>query len=121
MIGRYPDQPGCRAGSPQTSLLAALNAAQTAPRAIDLILSVLSAGPHSPEELQSVLAGRGHTLLLTSIRARCTQLKAQGRVRDSGEKGIGESLRSKVIRWRLATPAETAEFLAARDAEADHD
>lgn len=117
-MSRYPDVPGCRTGSPQTSLLAALDAAKSAPRAIDLIVAALAAGPMSPEELQARLSRDGHSLLLTSIRARCTQLKAQGRIVDSGEKGLGESLKSKVIRWRLSTPAECAAFLAAQEAAA---
>lgn len=111
-MSHYPEQPGCRAGSPQTSLLAALDAARTAPTAIALIVSKLASGPASPEELQAAIEGDGHRLLLTSVRARVTQLKRLGRVIDSGERGIGESLRSKVIRVRLTTALEMAEALA---------
>lgn len=111
-MNRYPQEPGCRAGSPQTSLLAALDAAKTAPTAVALILAQLEKGPASPEELQAAIEADGHRLLLTSVRARVTQLKRLGRVIDSGERGVGESLKSKVIRVRLTTPAEMSDALA---------
>lgn len=111
-MSHYPEQPGCRTGAPQTSLLAAMDAAKTAPRAVGLILAKLVDGPASPEQLQAAIEADGYRLLLTSVRARVTQLKRLGRVIDSGERGIGESLRSKVIRVRLTTPAEMSEALA---------
>lgn len=112
-MSHYPEQPGCRTGSPQTSLLAALDAARTAPRAKDRILAKLAGGPASPEELCAAFAAEGDPLLLTSIRARVTQLKRLGRVIDSGERGLGESRKSKVRKMRLTTPAEMSEALAA--------
>lgn len=115
-MSHYPDQPGCRTGSPQTSLLAALDAAKTAPRAIDRILEKLAEGPASPEELHAAFVAEGEPLLLTSIRARVTQLKRLGRVIDSGERGLGESLKSKVRKMRLTTPAEMSDALTAQHA-----
>ena len=115
-MNQYPHQPGCRTGSPQTSLLAALDAGKTAPRAMDRILAKLADGPASPEELCAVFAAEGDPLLLTSIRARVTQAKRLGRVIDSGERGLGESLKSKVMKVRLTTPAEMSDALAVQAA-----
>lgn len=115
-MNSYPNEPGSRVGSPQTSLLAALDAAKSAPRAIDRILAKLADGPASPEEMHTAFAAEGDPLLLTSIRARVTQLKRLGKVIDSGERGVGESLKSKVIRVRLTTPAEMSEALARQSA-----
>lgn len=115
----YPDNPGWRAGSLETSRLAALDVALTAPRMMDRVLAVLETGPATPEEIHAALSSDGERVLLTSVRARVCQLHAQGRVKDTGERGLGESLRSKVIRWRLATAREYSEFVAAKAANDD--
>jgi hypothetical protein len=57
--------------------------------------------------------------LLNSVRARCTQLRALGRVVDSGQRGKGESGKVRVIRWRVATADERSRFAALRALEAE--
>lgn len=119
---RYPFEPGARAGltpeTTETSRQAADAVAPTAARMVDRIADLLASGPRSPEELTVVLAADSDApVLLTSVRARCTQLHKQGRARPSGSFGVGESNRIKTIRWRLSTPEELAEFQAARRAD----
>ncbi len=118
-MSTYPENPGWRAGSLETSRLAALDVAPTAPRMMDRVLAVLETGPATPEEIQAELSGDGERVLLNSVRARVCQLHAQGRVKDTGERGLGESQRSKAIRWRLATAHELSDFIAAKAAADD--
>lgn len=108
-------RPRARAGSTQTSVLAAIEVTPKAPRMIDQIWSILSEGPATPEEVHAKLEAQNEKrVLLTSVRARICGLHKGGRVRDSGERGLGESLRSKVVRWRVSTAPEFAEWLAAK-------
>jgi hypothetical protein len=103
----YPQEPGYRPHAPETSRAAAEVAGKTAPRMIERVEAHLKDhGPAAPEEITAAIAEPDERLLLTSVRARCCQLRALGRVVDSGERGVGESLRTKVIRWRLTTPEE---------------
>lgn len=116
----YPQTPGWRPNSASTSKDAAMKVRPRAPAMILRVEDHLRAhGPASPEEITDAIAGPGERLLLTSIRARVCQLHKLGRVVDSGERGIGESLRAKVIKWRLATPEERALFIARKTSAAE--
>lgn len=105
--GRYPAKPGWRqSATGSTSREAAEAVADRAPRQADLALSVIGErGRASPEEITATLTNRGHKVLLTSIRARCTQLHKQGRLRPSGSFAIGESGRCRTIQWEIVPPA----------------
>jgi hypothetical protein len=111
----YPHQPGNHDG-------AASDAGQQymIPHAAGMcrdLLALLQDGPATPEELtEKMQARRDGRVLLTTVRARVCQLRAQGLVVDAGTRGLGESGKVRVIRWRRAEPQETAEFLAAKEA-----
>lgn len=109
MSDRYPKRPGWRrsaAGS--TSREAAEAVAERAPRQADLALGVIrERGRASPEEITDLLTARGHKVLLTSIRARCTQMHKLGQLKPSGEYAKGESGRCRTIRWEEASAAPT--------------
>jgi len=109
-------RPRARKGSAHTSVAAAIDAEKAAPRMTDRIWAIYQTGPHTPEEVHAKLSTEGR-VLLTSVRARICGLHKAGRLIASGEKGLGESLRSRVIRWRMSTPSELADFLARREAE----
>jgi hypothetical protein len=103
----YPQTPGWRAGSTGETAEAAANAMRDrAPALIAQIEALLAEGPLTPEEAQAKLAARGCVALLTSVRPRFSQLARQGRVTDSGERGLGEGGRCRSIRWRLTTEHE---------------
>lgn len=111
----YPESPGWRAGSAETSRLAAEHVAPTAGRMMDRAEDYIrDHGPASPEEVAAGIAGPGERLLLNSVRARVCQLRSLGRVVDAGPewRGIGESGRVKVIRWRVTTPEERSRWAA---------
>lgn len=112
----YPDTPGWK--GTETSRAAAEFVAPIAGRMMDRVEAYLRAkGPASPEEITTAIAAPGERLLLTSVRARVCQLRNLGRIVDAGSKGLGESLRCKVIRWRVATAEELSLFLARKAAE----
>ena len=100
----YPHEPGYK--DQDTSKAAATLVAPRAPALLAVIVDLLTEGPASPEQLHAKLAERGQRELLTSIRARVCQLHKQGRVTDTGLRGIGESGVAKVKIWRLTTPEE---------------
>jgi fatty acid-binding protein DegV len=77
-------------------------------------------GPASPEEITAAIQEAGERVLLTTVRARVCQLHKLGRVTDSGQRGLGESLRAKVIKWRIASDEELAMFAARKAAGAEH-
>lgn len=109
--------PRARTGSAHTAVAAAIDAGKSAPNMTDRIWEIYQTGPHTPEEVHEQLSREGR-ILLTSVRARICGLHKAGRLIASGEKGLGESRRSKVIRWRVATPTELSEAIAKRDAAA---
>lgn len=81
------------------------------------VFGLIREAPSTPEELTAKLQRRrDRRVLLTTVRARVCQLRAQGLVVDEGSRGIGESGKVKVIRWRAAEPAETAAYLAGKEA-----
>lgn len=110
--------PRARTGSAHTAVAAAIDATKTAPTMTDRIWEIFQTGPHTPEEVHEKLSREGR-ILLTSVRARICGLHKGGRLIASGEKGLGESRRSKVIRWRVTTPAEMSEAIAKREADAN--
>lgn len=119
-IYRQEMRPKARRGSKSTSVAAAIDATPHAPNMTDRIWSMLEHGPLTPEEAHAKLeAEDGARVLLTSVRARMCGLHKSGRVVDSGERGLGESQRSKVIRWRRTTPEEYAAWIAARPVEGE--
>lgn len=107
--------PRARTGSAHTAVAAAIDAGKTAPNMTDRIWEIYQTGPHTPEEVHAKMTADGERVLLTSVRARICGLHKAGRLIASGEKGLGESMRSKVIRWRITTPAEFSEALAKRE------
>ncbi len=117
----FPHSPGWRASAHgETSRLAAEGQRLKAPRMLDRLTALLTEGPASPEELHAELKRQGVTAPLTSVRARVCQLHKQGRVVDSGARGLGESGSCKVIVWRLSTPDELSLHLARKAADAEH-
>lgn len=106
--------PRARSGSAQTSVLAAIEAKAKAAAMTQRIWGLLQEGPLTPEEAQAKLSESGERVLLNSVRARMCGLHKAGRVKDTGERGLGESQRAKAIRWRASTPQEYAAWLAAR-------
>ena len=103
--------PRARTGSAHTAVAAAIDAGKTARTMTDRIWEIYLTGPHTPEEVHEKLSREGR-ILLTSVRARVSGLFRAGRLIASGEKGLGESMRSHVIRWRIATPAELSDAIA---------
>lgn len=102
----------------QTSKAGADLVAATAPRMEDRCEGYIRAhGPSSPEEVAAGIAMPGERLLLTSVRARICGLRAKGRVVATDERGLGESGKVKVIKWRCATPEELSLHLARKAAE----
>lgn len=117
-MNRYPDTPGWK--GTETSKAAAEFVAGTAGKMEDRCEAFIRAhGPASPEEVVEGIALPGERLLLTSVRARICGLRAKGRVVATDERGLGESGRCKVIKWRLATPEELSLHLARRAAEVE--
>lgn len=111
-------RPKARTGSTSTSVAAAIDATPKAPAMVDRIWSLYETGAHTPEEIQVLLQRDSEgPVLLTSVRARICGLHKAGRLIDSGERGLGESNRSKVIRWRRTTPVEYAAHVARKAAE----
>ena len=111
----YPQEPTARNGSAQTAFDAAELVKPKAAKMMDRVERyIIDHGPASPEEITHAIREPDEHLLLTSIRARVCQLHKLGRVKDSGERGVGESLRSRVIRWRASTPEERSLWAAQR-------
>ena len=76
------------------------------------VLGALETGPATAEQIAERVGE--HWMI---IRARCSELTAQGLIADSGMRG-GGALGGKVIVRRLTTPQERAAWLAAKEAEA---
>lgn len=114
-------RPKARRGSTQTSVAAAIDVTPKAPKMTDRIWAIFGEGAFSPEEIHARLQRDGVTALLNSVRARVCDLHKGGRLIDSGQRALGESRRSRVIRWRRTTPEEYSAWVARRDAEAADD
>ena len=118
-MSRYPDGPGVRPGSAPGAYAAADFMASHAGGMCADVLALIREKPATPEELTERLQeGREGRVLLTTVRARVCQLRAQGFICDSGRRGLGESGKVKVAVWRAMTELERAAFLAEREAEA---
>jgi predicted ArsR family transcriptional regulator len=106
---RYPHHPGAK-GRSDTSYIAARLAA---PRAKPIRQRTLEDIERAPATAEQVSERIGVHFMI--CRARCSELRAQGLIEDSGQRGDG-ALGGKVIVWRATTPAERAAFAAARAA-----
>lgn len=103
-LPEYPDGPGYRRqidGGTTSRDAAKLVAPGAKGMAADVLAILKEHGAKCPEEITEIFARAGRRVLLTSVRARCTQLLRLGKIEDSGERGVGESGKSKVIRWRV--------------------
>jgi DNA-binding IclR family transcriptional regulator len=104
-MGSYPELPGWK-GASETGREAALAYASEAKGRRAQVLRAMADGPGTAEEI----GGRiGLHWYLT--RPRLSELRNMGYVADSGERGKG-ALGGKVIRWRLLSRQERAEYLA---------
>ena len=114
----YPNEAGVRPGTTGETAQAA--AEFMAPRLAGMcaeVLDLIRQAPATPEELTDKLQRHSRRrVLLTTVRARVCQLRALGLVVDEGSRGIGESGKVKGIRWRAAEAAETAAYLARKEA-----
>ncbi len=111
--------PRYRHGSADTSAAAARKVAERAPTHFALILKALESGPANPEALVRRIAAEGHSVLLMSIRPRCSQLaREMGRIIATPERARSEGGCKSVV-YRLATPGELSLFLARKAAEAE--
>lgn len=72
-------------------------------------------GPIIPERAFARLRDDGVSTVLTSVRPRFSELARMGLIVDSGQRERAEG-GCNAIAWRLATPEETAAYLAAREA-----
>lgn len=116
----FPYQPGHRSRAVETSHASAKDQEAKAPTMLAIVLAQMGDGlPYSCEDLTERIRAIGRKTLLTSVRARVCQLHKLGLVIDSGLRGLGESGTSKVVKWRLTTPAEHARIVAERASTAD--
>lgn len=116
----YPDAPGWKGTgvTAETSKAGADLVAPTASKMEDRCEAYIRAnGPSCPEEVTAGIAMPGERLLLTSVRARICGLRAKGRLIATDERGLGESGKVRVIKWRCATADELSLFLARKAAE----
>lgn len=113
-MSHYPNLPGWRSGpNSETSREAARRATPSAGPLKERVRAAIAISPATPEELVAHFAERGERLLLNTIRARCsTDLHKLGELTPSGTFGKGEGGKTRVIRWRMTTPAERADFAA---------
>jgi len=97
----YPHHPGWK-GEMETGRDAASAMAAKAPTMRDRCLAALReiGAPATPEMITHHLAAQGQTVLLMSVRPRMSELARLGKVRDSGQRGIGEG-GHKAVKWAL--------------------
>ena len=117
-IYREEMRPRARTGSTATSVAAAIEATPKAPAMIERIWERFGEGSFTPEEMTARLERDypDERFLLTTVRARVCALHKAGRIKDCGERGLGESNKSKVIRWRRTTVEEYAAHVARQEA-----
>lgn len=82
------------------------------------VLDAIEAQRGTPEQIHARLKTAGVNHLLTAVRPRCSELARMGLIKDSGERGLGESQRCKSIVW-VATTADERSLFAARKALED--
>ncbi len=97
-MSRRPGPQSRKRSRGETSRQAAAANRSTAPTHRKLIIAELlnSDAPLSPEQVHARLLAQGHLVLLTTVRARLSNLREEEIVQDSGERSIGESRRCKV-------------------------
>jgi predicted ArsR family transcriptional regulator len=105
----YPASPGFK-GDLDTGCAAARSFARKAKPIRVRTLEAIEHGPATAEQVAAEIDA--HWMV---VRARCSELRAQGLIEDSGRRGEG-ALGGKVVVWRSTTPLERAAFNAARDA-----
>ncbi len=107
----YPDAPGSkdRSGSTTSRVAAAAFAPKAKPIRLRT-LEVIETRPSTPEEVADQIDV--HFMI---VRARVSELRAQGLVTPTGEKGRG-ALGGRVLRWRSTSPEERALFAARKAA-----
>jgi predicted ArsR family transcriptional regulator len=105
----YPASPGFK-GDLDTGRAAAK---AFAPKAKPLRVRTLEAIERGPATAEQVAEAIGAHWMV--VRARCSELRAQGLIEDSGRRGEG-ALGGKVVVWRATTPLERAAFAPGREA-----
>ncbi len=103
----YPLTPGFK-GDLDTGRLAARSFAPKAKPIRVRALAVIEGAPATAERIADVIGA--HWMV---VRARCSELRAQGLITDSGRRGNG-ALGGRVVVWRATTPLERAAFDAER-------
>jgi len=107
----YPETPGWK-GDLETGREAAITFKPKAKPLRQRAMEVIERGPASAEQIGAEI---DHHFMV--VRARCSELRAQGLITDSGQRGPG-ALGGRVVIWRATTPEERAAF-AARSAGAN--
>ncbi|MGI9169206.1 MAG: hypothetical protein ACR2FH_03400 [Caulobacteraceae bacterium] len=105
----YPHSPGHKVPS-DTGLLAARSFAPKAKPIRARAMAVIERHPATAEQVAEVIGE--HWMI---VRARCSELRAQGLIADSGRRGEG-ALGGRVVIWRSTTPLERAAFHSSREA-----
>jgi predicted ArsR family transcriptional regulator len=108
----YPNDPGHK-GPSETGRDAATAYAPRAKPIRERALEIIERGPSTPEQIAAEI---GQHFMI--VRARCSELRAQGLVEDSGRRGSG-ALGGRVIVWRRTTVEERALFNARKAAQAE--
>jgi hypothetical protein len=109
-MSSYPHEPGHK-GTSDTGVRAAKIIGRRSRTIRQSVLATLKGGPRTAEDI-GLLIGE-HFMV---VRARCSELRGQGFIQDSGVRGQG-ALGGKVIVWRVSTVEELAAFCARRAAE----
>jgi hypothetical protein len=108
--GSYPNTPGHK-GPADTGRIAAASFAPKAKPIRQRTLEVIERGPATAEQVAAKISE--HFMI---VRARCSELRAQGLIDDSGCRGDG-ALGGRVVVWRATTAQERALFMARQAAK----
>lgn len=109
----YPYEPGHK-GPAETGRDAARAFAPRAKPIRQRALEIIERGPSTAEQIAAEIGA--HWMI---CRARCSELRGQGLIDDSGRRGQG-ALGGKVVVWRATTPLERALHAARKAVEAEH-
>lgn len=112
MAESYPNAPGHK-GDLDTGRNAARAFAPRAKPIRQRTLDVIERGPATAEQVAEEIGA--HWMI---TRARCSELRAQGLIDDSGRRGKG-ALGGKVVVWRATTPVERAVHVARKAVDAE--
>ncbi len=105
----YPEAPGFKSDL-ETGRNAARSFTRKAKPIRVRVLEVIERGDATPEQVGEAIGV--HFMI---VRARCSELRAQGLIDDSGRRGAG-ALGGTVVVWRATTPLERAAFAGRREA-----